>query len=650
MKDGSEIRGTGSALEKKLGMSHPRWVPQVSNLRPGRGFGRLNELQRFFGTAIICIAAFIATTPDLIWGNSCGHDFDFHLASWLDAQAAWRQGLFYPHWAPSTNWGAGEPRFVFYPPFTWMLGAALGTIFPWKGVQLAILCSFLAAAGLATRQLAKHLSLTDGPATLAGCTALFSGYSMFTAYERSAFGELAGGFWIPLLLLLMLRDRHPQASIWRRAFDGSAVLLALVIAASWLSNAPLGVITSYLLAAVALAVGLLRRSWAPILRSGVAVALGLGLSAIYLVPAAVEQRWVQIRQAVDDPGLAIENSFLFAHHADPNLELHDVELLRVSIIAVIMFAIALLSLFLAWRRGGLPRNRSSWLPLALIPIAILFLQFPISLPIWNTLPKLRFLQFPWRWLVVLEAPMAIFFAAAVWPTRRWLRNLVVALCAALFLATTAISLFTFHQSCDLEDKVAGMLHAYRTGQGFQGTDEYAPPHADNSLVAVGLPDACLTRNPAVALAVVEDGNTPEWDPANGHCDATYSWSRQNGQLSAELRHLVTEVPHAGFLVLRLRDYAAWKIRVNGQLLAYGADPLLPPLPHRHDGLMAVPIPAGHIELVIDWSTTPDVIIGRCVTVLALILLAGLYFAERRSSAHTSPPQPSQPEPPAPQLS
>ncbi len=484
----------------------------------------MQRTRKLLGPAVICLAAFIATTPDLIWGNSCGHDFDFHLASWLDALAAWHRGLFYPHWAPSPNWGAGEPRFVFYPPLTWMLGAALGAIFPWKGVQLAILCSFLAAAGLATRMLALHLQLDEGPATLAGCTALFSGYSMFTAYERSAFGELAGGFWIPLLLLLILRDRNPHASPFRRAFDGSGVLLTLVIAASWLCNAPLGVMASYLLAAMALSLSLLRRSWAPVLRALVAVTIGLGLTAVYLVPAAVQQRWIQIREAVDDPGLAIQNSFLFAHHADPNLELHDVELMRVSFIAVITLGVAFLSLFLAWRRNRLPKDRSWWIPLALIPIAVLILQFPVSLPIWDTLPKLRFLQFPWRWLVVLAAPMSIFFAAAVWPVRRWLRNLVVVLCGAIFLGTTALSLLTFHQPCDQEDKVAGMLRAYRSGLGFQGTDEYAPPRADNSLVPARLPDACLVTNPAVPLAVADDGNTPEWDASNSHCDATYSWS------------------------------------------------------------------------------------------------------------------------------
>ena len=235
-----------------------------------------SRFRRFLGPAIICLAAFIATSPDLFRGNSCGHDFDFHLASWLDVVTSWRHGLFYPHWAPSPNYGAGEPRFVFYPPLTWMLGAAFGLIFPWKGVGLAITCSFLAATGITTRLLARQ-TMPDAPATLAGCVALFSGYSMFTAYERSAFGELAGGFWIPLLLLLVFRDRNPQNSVWRRAFDGSAVLLALVIAGAWLSNAPLGVMASYLLAAVALVVAKLQRSWAPILRSAVAVTLGLGL-------------------------------------------------------------------------------------------------------------------------------------------------------------------------------------------------------------------------------------------------------------------------------------------------------------------------------------------------------------------------------------
>ena len=603
---------------------------------------------KLLGPAIICLAALLAMTPDLLRGNSCGHDFDFHLASWFDVRAAWSHGLFYPHWAPSPNYFAGEPRFVFYPPLTWMLGAFFGLIFPWKGVGLAMTCSFLALSGLATRALALRM-MPDAPATLAGCVALYSGYSMFTAYERSAFGELTGGFWIPLLLLFVLRDRHPEGRVWPRAFDGSAVLLALVIAGAWLSNDPLGVMACYLLAAVALVLAILRRSWAPILRSIVAVALGLGLSAIYLVPAAVEQRWVQIRTAVDDPGLAIENSFLFGRHANSSLELHDVELWRVSSIAVAMFAVAFLGIFIAWRRERLPRDKSWWIPLALIPVSVLLLQLPFSLPVWNALPKLRFLQFPWRWLVVVEAPLGIFFAAALWSTRRRLQIALITASALMFLATITVSIFLFHQFCDEEDAVHAMIATYRSGQGFAGSDEYAPPGADDSVVAVGLPDACLTTNPNMVLAKADDGNVPEWDPANGHCDAVYKWQRHNGRLSHEHLRLAADIPHSSFLVLHLRYYAAWQIRINGRLIAFGADPALPALPHRDDGLMAVPVSTGPVQISIDWATTSDVLTGRWLSAIALILLIALYATERRRKSHTQAVHPSQNEKAAPRV-
>ena len=81
-------------------------------------------------TALLA-TALAATSLLLVRGPSCGHDFDFHFVSWLEVARAWHGGLFYPHWAESANFGAGEPRFIFYPPASWMLGAALGSIAGW---------------------------------------------------------------------------------------------------------------------------------------------------------------------------------------------------------------------------------------------------------------------------------------------------------------------------------------------------------------------------------------------------------------------------------------------------------------------------------------------------------------------------------------
>jgi hypothetical protein len=619
-------------------------VPQLSNSRPGK----TASWSRFTGPAVVLLAAAVAVAPLLAHGPSCGHDFDFHLVSWFDCLNSWRQGIPYPHWTPSANFGAGEPRFVFYPPLTWMLGAALGLVLPWTLVPVALTFLLLALTGLATQALAREMlpdSISDGAATLAGCAALYSGYALFTAYERTAFGELAGGFWIPLLLLFALRDGGSDAPgrkcpLARKILNGSALPLALVVAGCWLSNAPLGVMGCYLLAAVAVAAALLAQSWAPVLRAALAAALGIALSSLYLIPAACEQRWVDVRQAIDDPGLLIENSWLFARHASPALAFHDVELHRVSLIAASMIAVALVCLLLSWWRGKLTLKNQShllrwWIPLALIPFAVLFLQFPVSLPAWNLLPKLRFLQFPWRWLVVLEAPLAIFFAAAIWPgksARPWRRVAVAALCAVGFLAVTAFTAHNFFQTCDDEDAVPSMISVYRTGAGFEGTDEYTPPGAGNALVPTGLPAACLTADSATVLGALPDNQKgqeqdgqdsgdahPIWKPAQGSCEAILRW--QSDQ--PEHQRLQALIPHAGFLILRLCAYPAWRITVNGQSLAS--------LPRRDDGLIAVPVPQGPIDLAVNWTTTPDVIAGRWLSALAALLLAGLWLLERKLS-------------------
>ena len=586
-------------------------------------FGSVPRWRRLVGPCVILLAAALATAPELLRGVSCGHDFDFHLVSWFDCLSAWRHGILYPHWAPSPNYGAGEPRFIFYPPVTWMLGALLGFFLPWQLVPVALTFLLLAATGLATRALAREF-LPDGPSTLAGCAALFSGYALFTAYERSAFGELAGGLWIPLLLLLVLRTRRALGSLWRQIFNGCSASMALVLAGAWLSNAPLGVMASYLLAAVALTVSLLSRSWAPVLRAAIAAALGIGLSAFYLVPAAYEQRWVDIRQAIDDPGERIENSFLFGSHPGPLLTLHNLELGRVSLIAVSMAAVALVGLLIAWRRKTLPADYRRWLPLALIPVAVILLQLPPSLPLWNLLPKLRFLQFPWRWLVVLEAPMGLFFAAALWPSvsaRRWLRLAVPALCAAFFLATTFIADRFFYQPCDDEDAVAPMVQVFRSGGGFQGTDEYEPPGADDTLVATGLPDACLVTDPDTSLGIVDtQGANPDWWVEQRSCDAIFSAAAKPASAALEHLRFQANIPQDGYLILRLRAYPAWRLALNGQPV--------PALLHRDDGLVELPVEKGPLDLSVDWTTTPDLRAGRWLSAASVLLLILLWWAHR----------------------
>ena len=59
---------------------------------------------------------------------------------------------------------------------------------------------------------------------------------------------------------------------------------------------------------------------------------------------------------------------------------------------------------------------------------------------------------------------------------------------------------------------------------------------------------------------------------------------------------------------------------------------VPSLPLREDGLLAVPVPQGPVNISVDWTTTPDIILARWLSGLSVLALTGLCLMERRLSA------------------
>jgi len=71
-------------------------------------------------------------------------------------------------------------------------------------------------------------------------------------------------------------------------------------------------------------------------------------------------------------------------------------------------------------KGKAVRARNCALLLLLSAAATILMIRPSSV-FWEHLPKLRFVQFPWRWMAILAVPYGYFLAAAVERQRRvWL--------------------------------------------------------------------------------------------------------------------------------------------------------------------------------------------------------------------------------------
>src|SRR5277367_2755268 len=149
---------------------------------------------------LIVIAATAVVMPMFFLGNASGHDFGFHLASWLDVAGQWREGIAYPRWAEWANWAFGEPRFIFYPPVSWTLGAALGTLLPWRMVPGAFIWIALILSGLTMWRLAREW-LPAPQAAAAAAIFVVNPYQLVVVYYRSVFAELLASALFPLLIL-----------------------------------------------------------------------------------------------------------------------------------------------------------------------------------------------------------------------------------------------------------------------------------------------------------------------------------------------------------------------------------------------------------------------------------------------------------------
>src|SRR6267142_2269717 len=171
--DGENGRGLPA---RGLRTPHPVGYASLSPLEPlSDAVGTHSVRRQLLVVAIaVAVAATIAVVPMLLLGAVSGHDFPFHLASWMDVARQWHHGTIYPQWAELANWGLGEPRFVFYPPASWMLGAALGSLFPWKIVSTVFVWLVLIAAGISMFLLARESLAPRQAVLVAAVIAVYS--------------------------------------------------------------------------------------------------------------------------------------------------------------------------------------------------------------------------------------------------------------------------------------------------------------------------------------------------------------------------------------------------------------------------------------------------------------------------------------------
>lgn len=517
--------------------------------------------------AVLAGVCLLALTPMLWKGIPSGHDFEFHMYSWMEVLSQWKQGIVYPRWAALAHWGYGEARFLFYPPASWALGAALGAILPWKLVPGAYLWLVLTLAGCSMYRLARQW-LTEVDALFAAAFYAVNPYHLVIVYWRSALAELLAAALLPLLVVGILRLRQPGLR--------PILALSIVLAAAWLTNAPAAVMIHYSAAGLVIVLATRDRDWRLFPKMALAVALGAGLASFYLVPAVFEERWVNIGEVLA-PGVRPQDNFLFtripdAEHNQFNLLVSTVAAVEIgALVAVIWFS-------RRWRST----KRIPWMFMTIWGAGAALLMISVTDLLWQYLPELRFVQLPWRWLLCLNAVLAILLTAGL---RGWIRR---GLTAGALIAVVVAGAYRIQQPWwDSAADVEEMRDAIAEGTGYEGTDEYVPAGADAYELNK---DA-----PVVAASITPRSEILQWNALD--------------------KHILVRVDRSDLVTMRLFNYPAWEVAVNGKQVQTSTAEVT--------GQMQIPVAPGSNDIHIHFGRTRDRTIAGWISLVSLaLLLAG----------------------------
>lgn len=545
----------------------------------------------------------VALAIGRFWQPGVSSDADMLMGVYrvFELDQAWQKGVLFPRLGANLNFGYGAPLFQYYPPLVsygalLFHKAGLGLIEASKAMFTVALLLASSGVYVYTRWLFRDRKA----AFVGGAVYLFAPYLLTNVYERGAAAESLALAIVPWVFWSMHRliaeDRGPW--LWL-----SAVLIALLALAhniTALFVLPVALASALVLA---FALGRLQR-----LRGlALAVGLGLGLSAFYWLPALAEIGYVQVEKTMVD-----DSKSVVAHLAPLS------EFVQTSLVfdywgpmrfhpAFWQIALGVLGVI-----GVAFQERRLRLPLAFMAglwIVTLALQLTFSQPFWESLPLVRFIQFPWRLLGLASFSLAVLTGSLflLGPLRRvpgWILAALL-LGSVAFLSTARLSpeqspIWYTITSAEISEQDL----FDRGSRGFALFSDYMP-----TAVQVSVPDMPRSRTPT-ALAQQTDSAAPLMQVLES--------SPHRVKLTIGAKQPFT-------LYLNRIFFPGWRAYLGSQAVPVG--------PGGELGLVSMPLPQGVYLLEVRFEDTPLRRIATIITMVScLVLLLGVFKGLQRRVA------------------
>ncbi len=568
---------------------------------------------------ILFLITLPACCPLLAPGVPATHDGLQHIFRFYDFDYALRGGELYPRWSPNLLFGYGSILLNYYAPLTYYLSLPILALSGRFLFTIQVVCALSFLAGALAMYLLGRPFLGRWGALLGAAVYTHLPYHLADVYVRGTLGESLAFAFLPAILYLLWRALQ-------RSRAGSWALFSLGLAGLLLTHN-----LSTLLAAPAVMVfagiWLWRRRQPhlliPLMFSGAGAA---GLGTFFWMPMLGEAGAIRASQVVQDPSLVLRrlaglsdltSPFWIYRYYPHQSTTFDHPLSRLAVIGLVTAAGIVI---LRWRH--LPQSTRDWAAgCGVILVIGLFLMTWPAAWVWQNIPGLLYLQFPWRWQLVVSLGTAGLIGAGLTSIGTAVRIPLpwraVAGIYALFTAaslawTSLIALphdplpypFAVRPLQESDVNLEGMAayehqlflaaREWRDPWIFESVPVWVEVPADE-LILPASPGPAASPQPAIAGLVVER------------------------HAPAELRVRVTALRPTA---LRLHNFyfPGWQAWVDGQPAeVYPSTPM---------GLLTVDVPAGEHGVTFRFGQTPVRRLGMWVSLLTLAGGLGLLFWRR----------------------
>lgn len=651
-------------------------------------------MRQYASLLIISVLALIVVARLFHQGYVFTADGLIHLYRVFEFDRVFRQGILYPRWVADLALGHGYPVFSFYSPLAYYLAEVFHSL--GYGFLMSTKLSFAASVPVAgwgffffakailepiqfafadvrSHQPAPKITALnvhsptplarESMALLAAIAYMCLPYLLEDIYQRGALAEawamafLPAVFWAFQRLLLQGKVSHLAL--------GAVFLAGLVLTHNLTPLLVIPVLVAYvsfLSAQLWWAAGKEGLPSTPLLlrRTGGAVGalfLAGSLSAFLWLPALAERQYLSphgvavARRLIEENSWSlprfVQTSLLYDYSGDTPLVLGLVQLL----LAVCIFVALVLDRALSGKPAPGFWRISFFAGVAFFAA---LLAFPVSWPIWQGVPLLSLVQFPWRLLTIIGLATSLligsvcilvdkwlaFFEGSGWNSQRQSgpqegerlrlredqmeaipthgviedrgRHMLMVLASLAFLALLVVmssvaGLSPTYWTIDEDSIGPALIARHEINSGTVGLDsaEYLPGWA--------------TRDPGWAVRRVRDV------VREGELGAESAPLIELERYSANSIEMKVRGNRTTFLLFHILYFPGWHAYVDGeQVEAY---------PTTDSGLIGLQVPAGDHRVCLRFEDTPIRTIGNLISLAgvgALCALLWLFAPEREA--------------------